>query len=131
MVHISDGNSSMGGHVKSNYYYLICLKHLIWSRTVTNPVLFKEIPIFLYVYATCSELPSNMSTMPFTLVRARSHSITSAPCSAAILNYGHIYYSNSCWISFDYRLRHVLICAIDIFDDGGWFYPPSFHSLKQ
>ena len=41
--------------------YLICLRHLIWSITVTNRFFFS--PIFIHACAKCPNLPSNISTM--------------------------------------------------------------------
>ena len=35
---ILDGNSEIGGHVRSNLFYLTCLRHLIKSRAVTNRI---------------------------------------------------------------------------------------------
>ena len=35
MVLMSDGSSEIGAHVRSNFYYLICVRHLIRSRAVT------------------------------------------------------------------------------------------------
>ena len=36
MVHRLDGNSEIGAHGRSNFCYLICLKHLIRSRAGIN-----------------------------------------------------------------------------------------------
>ena len=59
MVLILDGNLETGAQIRSNVCYLICLRHLIRSRAVTNRVyLTPKEPIFL-----CSELPSDISTM--------------------------------------------------------------------
>ena len=52
-----------GGHVGSNLLYLIWARHLIRSRAVTNRIFFlQKIPSFLYACATCSVLPSKIST---------------------------------------------------------------------
>ena len=56
MVFIFDGNSEIGAKERSNLYHLIGLRHLIKD-------FFPEIPIFLHACATCSELPSDISTM--------------------------------------------------------------------
>ena len=40
MVLILDGNSVIDAHVRSNRFYLICLRHFISSRTVTNRFFF-------------------------------------------------------------------------------------------
>ena len=48
-------------HVRSNLCYLIWLRHLL--RTVTNRIFSPNKLIFLHACATCSELPSNISTM--------------------------------------------------------------------
>ena len=37
MVLMLDGNSKIGAPVRSNFCYLICLRHLLRSREVTNP----------------------------------------------------------------------------------------------
>ena len=64
MVFIWDGNSEIGAHFRSILCYLICLRHLIWSRAVTNRGFFSpKSPIFLHAWATCSNLPSNTSVM--------------------------------------------------------------------
>ena len=42
MVLILDGNSEIGAHVGSNICYLICLRHLIRSRVVSNSIYFLE-----------------------------------------------------------------------------------------
>ena len=57
---ILDGNSEIGAHVRSNLCYLIFLRHLLRSRTVT---IVSEKTTFLYAGATCFELPSNTRTM--------------------------------------------------------------------
>ena len=52
----------------SNLCYLICLRHLIRSRADKNRIFFAPIrPIFLHACATCSELPSNISSMEVIL----------------------------------------------------------------
>ena len=67
MVLILDGNSEIVAHVRSKHCYLICLRHLIRSRTVTNRIVFSpKRRIFLHACATCSELPSTLSPMPYT-----------------------------------------------------------------
>ena len=63
-TYILDGNSEIGAHVRRNICYLICSRHLIKSRAVTNQkknLLQKG--LFLYAYATCSELSSYLSTI--------------------------------------------------------------------
>ena len=60
MVLISDGSSEPGMHVRSNLCYLICLRHLIKLRTITNRI-FSEKTNFFHACATCSELPSDIS----------------------------------------------------------------------
>ena len=58
MVFILHGNSDIGAHVWSNTGYLICLRHLIRSRAVTNRIFFSE----------KTYLPSNVSTMTATVI---------------------------------------------------------------
>ena len=56
---------------------MICLKHLIRSRAVTNLFFFSpQGPIFLDACATCSELPSNISAMLHLYVWRNLHSST-------------------------------------------------------
>ena len=62
-VLILDGNSARGGHVRSDVCYLICLRHLFRLGTHTNMIFFQKNSVFLYMCATRSELPSNISTM--------------------------------------------------------------------
>ena len=66
MVLILDGNSEMGVHVRINICYLICLRHLIRSRATQIGLFPPKIPIFLDVWAACSELPPIMSTKVYT-----------------------------------------------------------------
>ena len=42
MVLILDGNPELGAQVRSNLVYLICLRHSIRSRAVTNQIFFSE-----------------------------------------------------------------------------------------
>ena len=58
---ILDGNSEKAAHVRSNFCYLICLKHLIRPKAVTNRIACS--PIFFRACAKSSELPSNTSAM--------------------------------------------------------------------
>ena len=51
-VHILDGNSEIGAHVRSNLCYFICLRHLIRSRAVTYRIFFLRTNVL-------SEFPSN------------------------------------------------------------------------
>ena len=66
-IPILDGNSEKGAHVRSILCTLICLRHLIRSRAVTDPFFSPKRPNFLHVCTTCSELPSNISTMGKTM----------------------------------------------------------------
>ena len=53
-----------GAHVRSNLSYLICFRHLIRSKAVTNMIFFSpKRPIFFHACATCFELPSHIRTM--------------------------------------------------------------------
>ena len=58
MVLILDITSEMNAHVRSNLCYFICFRHLIRSGAVTNRIFF-----LFHACATCSELPSDISTM--------------------------------------------------------------------
>ena len=63
-VLILDGNSEKGAHARSNICHLICLRHSIRSSAVTKSFFFKSENNF-FLYALCSELPSNISTMRY------------------------------------------------------------------
>ena len=64
MVLKSDGNSEIGAHIRINLSYLICLRHLIKSRSVTNRIFFfSKKPIFLIYF----ELPFRISDWVFTI----------------------------------------------------------------
>ena len=55
---------------------MICLRHLISSRAVTNRIfLLQKKPFFLHTCAACSDLPSNLSTM-----RSSLQDISQATC---------------------------------------------------
>ena len=60
IVLILDGNSVIGASVMGNLCFLICVRHLIRSRAVKNRLFYPK--IFLEC-ASCSELPSHISTM--------------------------------------------------------------------
>ena len=65
MVVILDGNSEIGSNVIRNLHYLICLRQLIRSQAESqnNSFFHHKRQVFLHSSATCSELPSNLSTM--------------------------------------------------------------------
>ena len=64
MVLILDGNSELVAHVRSNFRYQTCLRHLIRTRAVTIGFFFSpKRSIFLHACETCSELPSDIITM--------------------------------------------------------------------
>ena len=56
MVPILDGNSGIGAHVKNNLCYLICLR-------CSNKIEISHTLDLFFSCATCSKLPSNISTM--------------------------------------------------------------------
>ena len=62
MVLILD--SKIGAHVRINIFHLICVRHLIRSRAVTNQIYFSEKTYFpsRVRMAVCNELPANIST---------------------------------------------------------------------
>ena len=62
MVPILDGNSEKCVQVTSNFCYLIFLMALL-DREQSQIGFFLLIDLFFYARATCSELPSNISTM--------------------------------------------------------------------
>ena len=51
MAFILDGNSETGAYERSNLRNLICLRHLISSRVVTNSILFFEEDPFSFMRA--------------------------------------------------------------------------------
>ena len=62
LVLISNGNSEIGAHVRSNLRFMICLRHWIRSRAVG--VFFSpKRSIFSLACATCNELQSDISTL--------------------------------------------------------------------
>ena len=63
MVLIFGGNSEIGARVRINLCNLICLRHFIRSRDVTNQFFFLEKTYFLSCVRNMCELPSNISTM--------------------------------------------------------------------
>ena len=68
MVLILDGNLEIGApHVRSNICYLICLRHLIGSRAVTNRICSLRKDLFSFVRAHhVLSYPSNISTKVLT-----------------------------------------------------------------
>ena len=50
MVLLLDGNSEIDAQVRSKSCYLICLRHLIGPREVTNPVFFRK-GLFYFIRA--------------------------------------------------------------------------------
>ena len=73
MALILDGISEIGANVGRNLSYLICLRHLIRSRAITNWIFSPNMHIFLHACAICSELPSYIGTMcPRKLYRGNS-----------------------------------------------------------
>ena len=58
----------IGEQVRSNLCYLICLRHLIRLRGVTNRFFFSVKDLFSFMHASaCSELKFNTSTMSSTI----------------------------------------------------------------
>ena len=51
MLLILDGNSEISAHVRSNFWYLISLRHLIRSSEVKNPIFFFRKDLFLFMRA--------------------------------------------------------------------------------
>ena len=51
MVVILDGNSEIGTHIRSNIWYLICLRLLITSRSVINRIFFLRKSLFFFMRA--------------------------------------------------------------------------------
>ena len=67
-IYIRHGNSEISALLRINLYRLICLRHLTRSRAIQNRIFFlRKKPIFLHERKTCSELPSNLSTMIFSI----------------------------------------------------------------
>ena len=55
--------SEIGGQVRMIFCYFIWIRHSIRSRIVTNWIFSPKIPITIHACATCSDLPSNISSM--------------------------------------------------------------------
>ena len=114
MVFILNGNLEIGAHVRSNFSYLICLRHLIISKAVANRILQNpKRPIFLQACAKCSELPSNINTMAITRSGGTSQRVSSIEgqrcwcvalfmCVLGNLSSPQLCYSN---------LRHPILCV--------------------
>ena len=63
MVFILDGCSFHYAHICGNPGISICRRHFVTSKESSNPIFFRKRPILSHTCATCSELPSNISTM--------------------------------------------------------------------
>ena len=64
MVLVLDGNSETGAHIRSTVCFLYLFKAFDWIESSHKADFFSpKRPTFIYVCATCSELPSNMRTM--------------------------------------------------------------------
>ena len=61
---ILDRCSENSAHILSKSDISICWRHLVTSKESSNPIFLRKRPILLYTYAKCSELPSNISTIP-------------------------------------------------------------------
>ena len=80
IVVLLDGNSEIIAHVRSNLFYLICIRHLIRSICKKSEFFSLKRSFFLQACSTCSKLPSNIRTMgiklngqPFLSGRSSSH----------------------------------------------------------
>ena len=51
MDRILNGNPEIGAHVRSNHFYLICLRLVIRSRVVKNRMFFIRKDVFSFMYA--------------------------------------------------------------------------------
>ena len=70
------GHSETGVRVWSEIGYLTCLRHLFRSRVATIKIEFfslKKRYFFLHTCASCSKLPSNISTMPNIIPHYKDH----------------------------------------------------------
>ena len=78
MAFILDSTWEIVALVRSNLYYSIVVRPLILSRAVTDRIVFFSLkrPVFLHACATCSELPSNISTMLSAFMENISGSIS-------------------------------------------------------
>ena len=66
MVLMLDGSTDYLAYVKSDLYNVFCLRYLFTSIEALN-LKKKKMSKYLYTYTSCSELPSNLSTMVPTL----------------------------------------------------------------
>ena len=87
MVLIIDGSSAQGAQIWRNWYISICWRHLVISKKSSNPIFFRKRPILFPTCATCSELPSYISTMDIICI--------------SFYLYIYIYLSFFLFISFD------------------------------
>ena len=68
MVLILVVNSVIGAHLWSDLGYLICLRYWVKSGAVAYLISFlQKRPIFLHTWATCSKIPSIISTMVYQI----------------------------------------------------------------
>ena len=70
-----DGNLEIDAHVRSNLFYLICIRLMISSRAGKKSDIFiRKRPIFFYhACAICKELPSNIRSMYSSMVNEVLH----------------------------------------------------------
>ena len=64
VILISGGNSEIGGHIRSNLCYLICVRHLIRSRAVANRICCSKktyFPILNWNFSNLSWLRQNQT----------------------------------------------------------------------
>ena len=107
MVLISDGNSEIGSHVWSNHCYLLCLRHSI------QIFFLRKYVFFLHACATCSELPSNISTV------------------------GEEELFRGIWFGFQIRFVAKISCSggdiliLEIIKKNSMNYPVGFHLNKE
>ena len=64
MVLILDGNLEIGAHVRCNFCYFTCLRHLIECSHKSDFYFFrKDLLSYMRACATCPELPSSIITL--------------------------------------------------------------------
>ena len=124
MVLILDGDSEIGINVRNNHRLFICLRHLISSRAIISRIFSSspKRPIFHLACATCSAIPSNISTFATMALQ----SSWQGPLNEHIkwMNLLLVGWPQAFCISYKYIIR-ILFCAGnvpvrgDVFMDEG------------
>ena len=112
MALILESNSDIGAHISSNLCYLIWLRHSIKSMAVTNRMCFSENAYF-HSSATCSELPSNISTMNVPLLASlcKDPFLTWSPKFRVLATFMHAKCLQICFFLSSKTFFHHATCS--------------------